>query len=130
MRIIDWSSGVCFSDLFRLSFAFIVAGARTGWIDIAEIILPLRMDLRTAINLAGGCEEEVRSTAFSQGQQVLHAEHARNQRMLWLGLVLRRGRPTGKVVTLNDVPETGQAGVRILDICFSNLEHKIKYNTI
>src|SRR3546814_8096096 len=30
------------SERFRRSFAFIVAGARTGWIDIAEIILPLR----------------------------------------------------------------------------------------
>src|SRR3546814_14236158 len=51
------------SERFRRSFAFIVAGARTGWIDIAEIILPLRMDLRIALNLAGGCEEEGRSTA-------------------------------------------------------------------
>src|SRR3546814_351082 len=75
------------SKRLRRSFAFIVAGARTGWIDIAEIILPLRMDLRIAINLAGGCEEEVRSTAFSQGQQVLRADHAGHQRMFWIGLV-------------------------------------------
>src|SRR3546814_18750743 len=84
------------SERFRRSFAFIVAGARTGWIDIAEIILPLRMDLRIAINLAGGCDEEVRSTAFSQGQQVRSPDHDGHQRIFWIGLLCRRGLPTGK----------------------------------
>src|SRR3546814_14730323 len=41
------------SERFRRSFAFLVAGARTGWIYIAEIILPLTMALRLAINIPG-----------------------------------------------------------------------------
>src|SRR3546814_21117092 len=65
------------SKRFRRSFAFIVAGARAGWIDIAEIILTLRLDLRDAINRPGERAEEVRYTPFTHTTQDVDAPERR-----------------------------------------------------
>ena len=112
---------------FGTAFAFVVTGARSVRIDVAPIILTLRMDGRVAVNLGGRCLENPAFEALGKAQHVDGPVHARLGRLHWIVLIVDgRGRAS-EVIDFVDfdierkghiVPQELKAGIadQMLDI--------------
>lgn len=60
---------------FGAALAFIVAGADADRVDVAPVVLGLRVNRRVAVNLAGGSLEDARLQALGQAEHVDGAMH-------------------------------------------------------
>ena len=85
------------------ALALVVAGPGAERIDIAPIILDLRVHERVAIDFGGGCLENAGAGTSGQFQQVECTEDRRLHRVDRIGLVVRRRCRAGKVVDFIDL---------------------------
>ena len=85
------------------ALALVVAGARADRVDVAPVVLGLRVDLGVAVDLAGRGLEDLRLGPLGQAQHVDRAVHAGLGGLHRVVLVVdRRGR-AGQVVDLVDL---------------------------
>ena len=105
----------------RTALAFVVAGARPDRVDVAGVVLDLRMDVGVAVHLAGRRLEDGRPHPLRKPQHVDGAVHADLGGLHGVEPVVDRGGRTGEVVDLVDldvererdvVPDGFEAGVR------------------
>ena len=86
-------------------FALVVAGARADRVDVAPVVLGLRVDLGVAVHLRGRRQKDAGSGAFGQPQHVDRTQDRRLGRLHRVTLVEHRRRRTGQVVDLVDLDE-------------------------
>ncbi len=80
------------------ALALVVAGADADRVDVALVVLVLRMLLGVAVDLAGGGLQHPRTAVARPLQQAVHADHAGQQRLHRIGLVVPRRGGAGEVV--------------------------------
>src|SRR5262245_65575579 len=69
------------------ALAFIVAGARANWIDVAPILFHLRMNAGVAIDFRGGRLEDLCAHALGESQHVDGAMHTGYWRLHRIALI-------------------------------------------
>ena len=96
---------------FGAAFAFIITGARADRIDMAPVVLGLRMDGRVAIDFAGRGLQDFRLQALGEAQHVDGAMNGGLRGLNRIVLVLdRRGR-AGEIVDFVDFDEQRESHV-------------------
>jgi len=83
--------------------AFVVAGPLADRVDVAPVLLGLRMDLGLAVDLAGRGDQHLRAGRLRELEHVHRAEHRRLQRTNRVPLVVRRRGRTREVIDLVDL---------------------------
>ena len=83
------------------ALALVVAAARADRIDVAPVVLRLRMDLRIAVHLGGRGLKNPRLHPLGQAQHVDRAVHAGLGRLHRIELVVHRRGRAGQVVDLD-----------------------------
>ena len=96
---------------FGAALALVVAGADADRIDVAPIILGLRMDRGVAIYFAGRGLENADSKALGEAEQVDRAMDRRLGRLDGIVLVMDRRGGTGEVVDFVDFDEQREGDV-------------------
>jgi len=66
-------------------------------VDVAPVVLGLRMDERVAVDLGRGCEQEPRALALREAQGVVGAQGADLQRLDGVAQVVHRAGRRGEV---------------------------------
>ena len=85
------------------ALAFVVAGARPERVDVAAIVLGLRMHGGIAVHLAGGGLQDLRADPLGEAQHVDRADHAGLGGLHRIVLVVHRRGGAGEVVDLVDL---------------------------
>mmetsp|Transcript_14834 Transcript_14834/g.28216 ORF Transcript_14834/g.28216 Transcript_14834/m.28216 type:complete len:312 (+) Transcript_14834:442-1377(+) len=87
---------------FRDTFAFIVAGADTDWVNISPVLLHLRVHLGISVDFGSGCDEESGLASLGQTKHVDGTEHVGLDGLDGIVLIENGGSRTGKMVHLVD----------------------------
>src|SRR5262245_49433637 len=85
------------------ALAFIVAGPQTDWVDVAPIVLFLRMNRRVTINLRGGRLQDLCLHALGKAQHVDRPMHADLRRLHRVELIVDGRSRTGEIENLIDL---------------------------
>src|SRR5690606_3358842 len=85
---------------FRTALTFVVAGSRAGRVNVAEVLLPLRVFMGVTVHLTGGGLEQAGVIGNRQFQQVEYAVSASLEGLNRVHLILDWGGHTGEVVDL------------------------------
>jgi hypothetical protein len=103
---------------FGAPLPFIIAGARADGVHMAPIILALGVDLRIAIDFAGGGLQDFCAGALGQSQHIDRAMHAGFGRLDRVDAILHRGGRTGQIVDLVhlDIEGEGHVVAHIVEI--------------
>src|SRR5262245_33174315 len=93
-------SPVVVEQCLGAAFAFIVAGARPSHVYQSAVVFGLRMDIRIAINFAGGRLQDASVQSFGEAEHVDRPEHARFGGLDGIPLVVDWRGGTGEGVNL------------------------------
>ena len=93
------------------ALAFVIAGARADWIDVAPIVFRLRVHARIAIDF--GCRrlEDFCAKALGEAEHVDRAMHRRLRRLHRVVLVVDRAGGAGEIPDLVDFHEQREGHV-------------------
>jgi hypothetical protein len=85
------------------SLALVVAGTQADRVDVAPIVLSLRVDLRIAVHLRSGGQQNPRLSPLGQAKHIDRPMHRSLGGLDWVALVVHRRRGAGQVVDLIDL---------------------------
>ena len=119
------------------ALAFVVAGAAANGVDVAPVVLGLRMHGRVAIDFRGGGLEDAGADALGQAEAVDGPHDGGLQRLDRVVLIVGRRGGAGEVVNLvhlglerldHIVPDQFETGMaeKVLDVGFSSGEEVVQ----
>ena len=106
----------------RAALALVVAAADPDRVDVAPVVLGLRVDLRVAVHLAGRGLQDPRLDPLGQAEHVDRAVHAGLGRLHRVVLVVDRAGRAGQVVDLVDLDVEREGHV-----VAHQLEHRVAH---